>query len=133
MAGHFHQLEEVAQDAGLKGCPMRDAIKNIPWREQLEAVRELQQHPEINPGLDINIKAGSVPTNFEYSIYSHGPSPTEIKQLAEILDTTPAQLQEKFDKTLKGMPPMLLLHEKVDAQDSSTSTTIHAKAECYGP
>lgn len=120
------------QQAGdsLKGCGIQDALADIPFTEHLQAIRDLQK---ANPGktnLDIQIKDGSTPTDFDLSIYANGPSKNMMSDLAKKLGMDDKEFEGLTANARKGMAPQLLLHEKFQINAATNKFTLDIK--CNG-
>jgi hypothetical protein len=134
MANKYTELDNAAQTAALDGCPLRDALGNIPWTEHLQAIQSMKQHLASDSRLDVLITPGSVPNAFEYSVYStRGPSNAEIDNLAQALKMSSEEVRQMVAQSRRNMPPMLILHEKFDLKAGATSSSFNYKIDCYGP
>ena len=133
-ANRYTELDTAAQTAGLDGCPLRDALLNIPWTEHLQAIQEMQQSLPKGSSLDVKITPGSVANAFEYSVYSASvQSNVDIDKLAQGLKMNPDAVREMVAQSRRNAPPMLILHEKFDLKAGAASSSFNYKIDCHGP
>jgi hypothetical protein len=72
--GMLDNLQDKVEHYDGKG--MLDALRSVPPSEHLAIIKQLQKLEASNSRLNIDIKSGSTPDNFDFTI-THNPSEAE--------------------------------------------------------
>lgn len=109
------------------GCGISEKLLDIPVNQHLQIIQDLKNHIGKGP-LDVQIAPGSTATNFEFSILnSAGPRPSA--EIAKLLGTSVEKLEKAGAAARNGLPPVEIVHERIQSNPSNTGVGLDSKAK----